>query len=56
VASDMSEALREEKGGGQVTQQKGTHDEPDQVLGGHSRSTPLRTAMASTKNNAVRAR
>jgi hypothetical protein len=52
----MSETLREEEGHDQVAQQQDAQDQPDEVVGTHSRSTALRTRRATRKNRAVRPR
>jgi hypothetical protein len=49
----MSETLREEKGRHEVGQQDDAQDEPNEVLGAHSRSTALRTSRDTVKKRAV---
>jgi hypothetical protein len=52
----MSETLRKEEGQQEVAEQEGADDEPDEVVGAHSRSSPLRTSSATRKNSPVRPR
>jgi hypothetical protein len=52
----MSETLREEEGGQQVAEEKDTHDEADEVLCAHSRSTALRMRRQMRKMSPVRTR
>jgi len=49
----MSETLREEEGHQEVTQEEDAHDEPDEVLRAHSRSTALRKNREVRKNRRV---
>jgi hypothetical protein len=51
----MSETLREEEGDEQVAEKEDAHDEPDQVLCAHRRSTAFRMRKAMTKNATVKA-
>jgi hypothetical protein len=54
--SDISETLREQKGHQQVAEEKDAHDEPDDVVRAHSRSTALRIRNAMRKKRAVNPR
>src|SRR5262245_11474409 len=48
-----SEALREEQGHHEVADEQDRHDETGDILGTHSRSTPLTISAATAKNATV---
>jgi hypothetical protein len=49
----FSEPLREEQGEDEIAHQGDGHEQADDVLGGHSRVTPLATSATSANNATV---
>ena len=54
MVSDISETLREEHGHREVADEQDGHDQTNEVLRGHNRSTPLTMRAVSAKNAMVR--